>query len=368
MNIANESLLYCGFFSGIAYISYVLVGYPYLLRLLTARPSNKHNTINCPEHQPITVVVPCFNEEDNVEQKVKNIFETNYPKDKLEVLFIDNGSTDKTITLLENLLENYSFEFLTSPPGKTQALNKAMEVASAEIIVNTDCDTHWAKDSLAKLIQPLAEKDIGGVCATPKIKKSLFDSKVRYHKSDWIIRSLESHLDTCSSLDGRLMAFKRSALGMIRSDASNDDFEITLTLRRRGFKSLALRDVFVEENSPETIAQELGQIRRRARQCLLSLVHYRTMLFNPRYGFYGIFILPSRRLLPIFLPFFVILVIGSALFLWTIPTIFVTAVILLIALLTGNLYKLIQLYGVSLGWVDTALIKTKAGVWMRTDP
>jgi cellulose synthase/poly-beta-1,6-N-acetylglucosamine synthase-like glycosyltransferase len=365
MNFLDESFLLCVFASSTAYIGYVLIGYPYLLKVLVSLSGNRQSTINYPELPPVTVVVPCFNEEGNVDRKVKNIFETLYPKDKLEILFVDNGSTDKTVTLLESLLERYPFKLLTSPPGKTQALNKAMEVASAEIIVNTDCDTTWTEDVLTKLIQPLAEKEVGAVCAIPVIKNSLFDSKVRYHKGDWVIRSLESRLDTCCSLDGRLMAFKKSALGMIRKDASTDDFEMTLALRKKGFKSLALSDAFIEEESPETMPQELKQVRRRAHQGILTAAYYRTMLFNPRYGFFGGFIFPSRRVFPLLLPFSVILVVGPALFLWTLTTVIVIGAILLISFLTGNLYKLVQLYGVFLGWVDAVSLKTKADIWVR---
>ena len=365
MKFLDVSFLYWVFASSTAYIAYVLIGYPYLLKIVVSLSDSRQSTINYPELPPVTVVVPCFNEEENIGQKVKNVFETRYPKDKLEVLFVDNGSTDKTVTLLENLVERYPFKLLTSPPGKTQALNKAMEVASAEIIVNTDCDTTWTEDVLAKLIQPLAEKEIGAVCATPEIKNSLSISKVRYHKGDWVIRSLESRLDTCCSLDGRLMAFKKSALGMIREDASTDDFEMTLSLRKKGFKSLALDDVFIEEESPETMPQELKQIRRRAHQGILTVAYYRTMLFNPRYGLFGVFIFPSRRVFPLLLPFSVILVVGPALFLWTTTTVIMIGAILLISFLTGNLYKLVQLYGIFLGWVDTIFFKTKADIWVR---
>jgi cellulose synthase/poly-beta-1,6-N-acetylglucosamine synthase-like glycosyltransferase len=162
------------------------------------------------------------------------------------------------------------------------------------------------------------------------------------------------------------MAFKKSALRVIRSDASTDDFEITLALRRKGFKSLALSDVFIEEDSLENMAHELNQIRRRAEQGILSLVYYRTMLFNPRYGLYGIFILPSRRFFPLLLPFFGTVVIGLALFLWSKVIVIIAVVIFLILLfVTDNLYKLLQLYGVTLGWVDAAFSKNKADVWMR---
>jgi len=368
MDISNESFLYYLFAGGIAYIGYVLIGYPYLLRLLVALSRNKQDTIIYSELPPITVVVPCFNEEGNVNQKVKNIFETRYPKDKLEIFFIDNGSTDKTIIFLEKLLERYSFRLLTSPPGKTRALNKAMEIASTEIIVNTDCDTSWTGGVLEKLIQPLAHNGIGAVCATPKIGKSLFDSKLSYHKGDWVIRSLESQLDTCCSIDGRLMAFKRSALGSIRKAASVDDFEITLALRKKGFKSLALKDVFIEEDCPETMVQELNQIRGRVRRGLLTIAHYWTMLFNPRFGLYGLLIFPSRRFLPLFLPFSVILVVGAAVFLWAIPTAIAIVFILLMSFLTGNSYKLIQLYGGFLGWIDAIFLKTKTDIWMRKAP
>jgi poly-beta-1,6-N-acetyl-D-glucosamine synthase len=365
MFFSDGSVLEFVFAGSIFYIGYVLVGYPCLLNLIKAFSGSKKNNITYSELPLLTVVVPCFNEEENIEQKVRNIFTTHYPKDKLEVFFIDNGSTDNTAVFLTKLLESYSFKFFTSPPGKTQALNKAMEIASTDIIVNTDCDTIWSSEVLFQLVQPLAGKDVGAVCATPKITKSLFASKVKYHEGDWVIRNLESQLDSCCSLDGRLMAFKKSALGFIRSGASNDDFEITLALRKKGFKSLALRNVFIQEESPGTISDEIEQIRRRACQGLLSMIHYKVMLFNPKYGLYGVFILTSRRFLPLFLPFSVTVVVGLAIFFWPMPTIIAIVVILLVVLLTGNMYKLLQLYGITLGWFDILFNKGKRDIWTR---
>ena len=365
MVISINLTLYSLFGVSITFIVYILIVYPYLLRWLAFLFGSKHETVGFLDFPSVTIVVPCFNEEVNVSNKLEDIFKTRYPKDKMEVLFVDNGSTDKTVVFLENLLGSYSFRLITSPPGKTQAINKALAVSSAEIIVSTDCDTSWSKDALEKLIQPLACKNIGAVCATPRIRKSIFNSKLNYHIGEWIIRSLESELDTCSSLDGRLMAFKKSALGTIREDASTDDLEITLALRKKGFRSLALRDVMIEEDCLQTLADELKQIRRRVYQSLFSIAHYRTMLLNPRYGFFGVFILPSRRLFPIFLPFSLILSLGSALFLWPIPSIIFICMTLFICFFTGNSYKLVQVYGISLGWIDTVLLKTKGDIWTR---
>ena len=154
-------------------------------------------------------------------------------------------------------------------------------------------------------------------------------------------------------------------MGIIREGASTDDLEITLALRKKGFRSLALRDVMIDEDCLQTMADELKQIRRRVCQALLSITHYRTMLLNPRYGFFGVFILPSRRLLPIFLPFSLILFLGSALFLWPTPSIIFICMSLFICFFTGNSYKLVQVYGISLGWIDTVLLKTKGDIWTR---
>ena len=365
MVISINLTLYSLFGVSITFIGYILIVYPYLLRWLAFLFGSKHETVGFLDFPSVTIVVPCFNEEVNVSNKVEDIFRTRYPKDKMEVLFVDNGSTDKTVEFLENMLGSYSFRLITSPPGKIKALNKAVAIASAEIIVNTDCDTSWSEDSLEKLIQPLACKNIGAVCATPRIKKLIFDSKLSYHIGEWIIRSLESELDTCSSLDGRLMAFKKSALGTMREDASIDDFEITLALRKKGFRSLALRDVMIEEDCVQTLTDELKQIRRRIVTSLLSIAHYRTMLLNPRYGFFGVFILPSRRLLPMFLPFSLILSLGSALFLWPILSIIFICMALIICFFTGNSYKIVQLYGISFGWIDTFLLKSRGGIRTR---
>ena len=93
MVIPINLTLYCLLGVSITFIGYILIVYPYLLRWLTYLFCSKHETVDFLDLPSVTIVVPCFNEEVNVSNKVKDIFKTRYPKDKMEVLFVDNGST-----------------------------------------------------------------------------------------------------------------------------------------------------------------------------------------------------------------------------------------------------------------------------------
>ncbi len=275
------------------YIGYVVWLYPYLIMIIIklqrkSSPVALGNT----SFPSVTVIVPCYNESPIVAEKMSNVFLTDYPLDHLQVIAVDNASLDDTLAILQALTDKYPMQALQSPRSKVKALNAALKMATGHIIVSTDCDTRWEADTLRRLLVGFKDPSIGAVCATPKISGAINKGKEAYHQADWRIRALESTLDSCCSLDGRLMAFRRDLFDFFPDDTVIDDFDLTLLLLRKGFRSIILEDVFIYEPCMQTVKFEFMQIRRRIYTAILSMHKYRSDLFSTQMGFYGWVIYP----------------------------------------------------------------------------
>lgn len=152
-------------------ISIFLIGADfYLLKNL----KNKQGNTYLPK---ISVVIPAFNEEKSIESTVLSVFENDYPKDKLEIIVVDDGSTDKTYLKVKdiaksNLIENL-FVITQQNKGKAHALNNGIKnYSSGELIMCLDADSYIAKDALRNAVKYFYDDKVVALASNVKIVKS----------------------------------------------------------------------------------------------------------------------------------------------------------------------------------------------------
>ena len=345
------------FFLVSGYLFFLMIGYGIVMKFLT-----RNRPIRRAEHTPpVTVIVPAYNEEDNIARKIEDLLALDYPADMMEILVVDNSSTDRT----REIAASYPVKVLESPRGKINAINEGVRSASHDIIIETDADTLLRSDAINSLVTCFADEKIGavgGTAITEDTRSFFGKSKMGYHRADWEMRALEGRLDSVISLDGKLMAFRKSLLPAIRSDAVVDDLEINFMLRSRGYRSVIDDKAIVYETGPQNLNAELLQIRRRVALTIPALFHYLHMFMNPRYGWFGMFIFPIRRMLAIFSP--LMLAYAGAFVLWWSWKLALAlgAVGVLGIAVTGQYFPVIQQYGIVLGWFDvlTARVRKSA--------
>ena len=343
------------------FIAYVVWIYPCLLRLLV-RPSPKSSPSS--NLLPfITIVTACYNESANVERKVIDVFSTDYPADRMTVLFVDNESTDDTKARLLEAAKKFPIRVLASSRGKISALNAALTEARGELVVSTDCDAWWEPGSLRALVAAFGDPSVGAACALPVIHAPLYPSKERYHATEFEVRRLEGERDACTTLDGRLMAFRRIALERFEESLGIDDMGLSLCLRRKGLRSVVVPDARIHENCQATAAGEFTQVRRHIHTVLVCLWGGREVLFNPRYGFYGMVAMPSRRLFPLFLP---LAFAFAGLSLWNIsPSVAAAAAVLSVSIsIFLDPFPALQAAAIAAAWGDF-LRGRRGDVWSR---
>lgn len=310
----------------------------------------------------ISVIIPAYNEEKYIERKIENILEC-YPKSKMEIFVVDSGSTDNTM----NVAKKMPVKLLYSQRGKVNALNKGMENASNNIIVMTDADTLLDKDAVQNAISCLHGKiaAVGG--RTILNKKSLFymKSKLAYSDKDWELRYKEGLLDTTVSLDGKLIAFRKDLFHRFPSKTYQDDYELTFSLRKLGYRSVIDNDARVYEEVPASFMEEIKQIRNRMRISIIMNFRKINFLFNPRYSYFGMLIFPFRRFFPLIFPILMLYVIVYIAFYSWILAVLIILTAVTSAFIANKEYMLMQLLGVSLAWLDILTLRVKSGAYWK---
>jgi len=341
----------------------VLCGYPVLCRLLASRAAQPGREL-ADALPSVAIIVPVYNEEEFIRPKLENLAQVDYPADRITSIVVDNGSTDMTA----QIAREYPVVLLQCERGKNKAINTALERTEAEIVIITDVDVIFGSDAVKEIVSKFAD-DVGAVSGLVKLQsKKVFyiKSKLRFHRSDWELRYLEGLIDTCCSLDGRLLAFRRSLVPRLPDDAIIDDLEITFLVRQQGFRCVVDRNTPALESCPETVWAEIVQIRRRVCTTLVTMARYWRMIFNPRYGFFGMVTQPFRRVFALTLPvymaycvFFLAWKLGYGV-LWALLGLVVVMIV------AGEAFPILQSVGIVLGWVEIILGRVKpGGVWQR---
>ncbi len=307
----------------------------------------------------ITVIVPTYNEENFIGKKLENIFEQEYPKQKMEVIVAD-ASDDRTA----EIAKEFPVKIIRAERGKIIGINSALKAAKTDIIVLTDADAILEKAAIRNAVSVLYGK-VGAVNGFKKLfrkNSSYFAGKESYHNKDWNLRYKEGLIDSCCSLDGEFAVFRKSIADKIPQDAYADDFEATFMIRKKGFRCVVDKKAIFYESPASGLKEEIKQMRRRTGLAILDIFRHLDFLFNRKYGFYGMATLPFRRFLIFFSPFAIAYIL---LYISSVYPIFAAALLLaygIAAVISKKVfYNSIMLLSITLAWLDIALGRTRKG-------
>ncbi|SDY34721.1 glycosyltransferase [Halobellus clavatus] len=273
-----------------------LTGLPYVIYLALAKiwdpqgsPADKQ-----PAEPTVSIVLPTYNEERIVENKLRDIVSLDYPMDKVEVVVVDS-SDDETRTVIREFFANRQTPDLTlleedERRGLAPALNDAYAAASNEMVVKTDCDSKLAADALREAAANLADPDVGAV--TGRNVDVLGGSEVEegYRDVQATIQTLESHLDSTLIFHGPFSAFENEEIVPIDPDSIADDTELALKIRKSGKRVVFDPEIRYKEASHSAFGKRRTQKDRRAMGLIRLLLRNRGIL--GRYGLYGGVVLP----------------------------------------------------------------------------
>ena len=180
----------------------------------------------------VTFVIPCMNEEFVIENTVSKCFAADYPEEKLQVIVINDGSTDNTISVLRSIEERFPrLEIVdwTENRGKRHAMHEGFGRATGEIIVQLDSDSYIDPAGFRNLIEPFRNPEIGAVCghADPQNAEENLVTRIQaayYFTSFRILKGAESTSSTVLCCSGCSSAYRKSTVLPILDDWLNESF------------------------------------------------------------------------------------------------------------------------------------------------
>ncbi|MES2007042.1 MAG: glycosyltransferase [Patescibacteria group bacterium] len=272
-----------------------------LITFFEKQPSKK--TTLLPKRYPsISMVVPCFNEGKTLRATITSLLLMEYPKEKLEILVIDDGSTDDTGIIGQEMArlhpENVSY-FYKENGGKYTALNFAIERSQSELIGCLDADSFAERDALIEVIKRFEEdEEIMAIVPTMKVhnaKSPLEVMQMAEYTFGIFVKKMLDNLGAISVLPGPFSIYKRevfSKVGIFRHAHNTEDMEIAFRIQKHGLKIVNAHNAFVYTTVPKSIMALVKQRTRWTQGFLQNAQDYWYMFLNPRFGNFGLLVLP----------------------------------------------------------------------------
>lgn len=278
------------FFLLIFIVFYTYLGYGILVWLLVKvkelfYPYNKETAVT--ELPDVTLLIAAYNEEDIVDDKMDNVRLLDYPKDKLHVIWVTDGSTDNTMNKLGSY-RDIQVLFQPERKGKTAAINRCMSYINTPIVVFSDANAILNPESIKEIISLFANDKVGCVAAEKRISTQSRDTASSsgegfYWCYESFLKDLDSRLYSVVGAAGELYAIRRNLFEPIPNDTLLDDFVLSLKIAQKGYKIAYCPQAYATEYSSESIQEEEKRKVRIAAGGLQSTWRLRSLLNIFRY-------------------------------------------------------------------------------------
>ena len=222
----------------------------------------------------VSIVIAVFNEENVIEDRIANCLTVDYPRDKLEITIVSDGSSDRTNEIVSGYA-NQGVKLIALPTrnGKAFALNRAIPETSGEILLLTDSNTTYDQGAVRKLVRHFDDTGIGGVCGELRVRP--FDQDTAEESAYWkfenFLKFMESRLNMTLGANGGIYAIRRGAFRPIPDGTIVDDFVVFLNVRKAGFKTLFDPEAIAYERSAPSLRDEYQRKTRIGSGDLQSL-------------------------------------------------------------------------------------------------
>jgi len=252
----------------------------------------------------VSVIIPAFNEEKTIKATMKSILGLDYPKDKLELIVINDDSTDNTHKIAQSVIHsNKDFDIKLidqENAGKGASMNVALSMCKGEYFVCLDADSFVEKDALRKILPHFTSPDIAAVLPLLKVR----DPKGILQKMQWyeylinmFYKELMSRLDTVHVAPGPFSVYKKKILQKIGGFDANhnltEDLEIALRLQSQNYRIIQLLDTEVKTIAPDNLKELYKQRNRWYKGSIINAIRYKRMIFNKKFGDFGLIQMPT---------------------------------------------------------------------------
>ncbi|MFB6213083.1 MAG: glycosyltransferase [Candidatus Nanohaloarchaea archaeon] len=259
-----------------------------------------------PDEWPsLTVAIPAYNEEDTLAKTIDSVLAADYPREELQVIVVDDGSSDSTREIGERYQEEGKINFIHQENrGKGGALNTALEACDTELFACVDADSSLREHSLKNVVSRM-DGETAAVASAMKVEEP--ESMLqKIQMVEYIVnvfsRKLFQMIDSIHVTPGPLSVYRREAIesiGGFDEDSRVEDQEICFRLQKQHEKLKTARDGEVYTVSPDNFRDYYRQRRRWYAGTFETLIKHRDMVFNREYGDFGMFVMPSKVVHPL---------------------------------------------------------------------
>ena len=272
-------------------IAFAYAGYTLVLLILAGIKKMTSTRKNIPDvrYEPwVTLFIPAYNEEEYIEHKMQNTLALDYPKDKLRVIWITDGSTDNSLQYLEKYPDITLFHE-KERRGKIHAMNRGIRLIDSPIIIFTDANTMLNEKAVREIVSFFADDRVGCVAGEKRIRDAYREKAVGageglYWKYESLIKWLESETGSAVGAVGELFAIRRELYEDVKEDTLLDDFTISLKIADKGYQIKYAPLAWGIETASISVAEEMKRKVRIAAGGMQTLFRM-TSLLNPlRHG------------------------------------------------------------------------------------
>ncbi|MDK2907861.1 MAG: poly-beta,6-N-acetyl-D-glucosamine synthase [Candidatus Woesearchaeota archaeon] len=287
-------------------ILFISLYYVVFWMLVLLEEPKKNAKVVYKEWPEVSIIIPMYNEEENIKETIQTTCKLDYPSDKLKIYVVDDGSKDNSLKIAKNTANE---EMKKNPQlkitilhqenkGKYAAINNALERIDTPFFATLDADSYPEKDALKNLLQEFTTQKVGAVSPILKVK----NPKKAIEKIQWFeysinhfYKSVLTRKNAIHVTPGPLPVFRTKLvkeLGGFREGHKTEDMDIAMRIQEKNYEIKQCDEAVVYTKTPNNLKSLAKQRIRWGVGGLRNLKDYSHMLFNKEYGDFGLFQLP----------------------------------------------------------------------------
>lgn len=274
--IIGKAMLSFFYFSLFLLIFWSYAGYILFLTLLAKRkkPVKKKPAAALPT---VTMIIPCFNEEKLIKSKIKNLQAINYPPSKLDFVFVDGGSTDRTTEIVKNVgSQNSRMKLVkTTLRNKIRQINQILPKIKTEFVVISDVDTKLDAEAIKNMIRQLNANDKVAVVGAYTRPQKTISLETTYWQKQNQLRLLESKAVSSSIVVANCYGFKNGLLEKFPNNVVADDIYLAFWAQSKGLKvAYSSKVLAFELRAPQDLEDFIRHKFRKAHAYIKEVLRF----------------------------------------------------------------------------------------------
>ena len=236
----------------------------------------------------VTLFVAAYNEKDYVDEKVKNSFSLNYPREKVRQVWVTDGSDDGTPEMLKKY-EGVEVYHLDERGGKIGAMNRGMQFVKTPIVIFSDGNTNLGKESIREIVNLFKNPKVGCVSGEKRIYSKDTDAAAGageglYWKYESTLKKWDAELYSVVGAAGELFAIRTELWQEVEKDTLLDDFIISLRVAMSGYTIQYNPNAYAIETASANVKEELKRKIRISAGGIQSVIRLKPLLNIFKYG------------------------------------------------------------------------------------